>query len=689
MPDIRRIVSLSAGGRPIVALDLEQTDIYKAERGTFQFTPGPKSAQVSGRGGRYGGGRIVGETRDFARVGWTMRVKATSADQLNQRMEDLLGQVESVRRGRLLEWRPDGATGSSFLRIAGPGEWTSNYQWVEYQEDVMGAQVSWPVDPLVEWAPCTIRDDFSANSISDYTFDAMTSASVAWNTINLLPSGTLTTERRARHTARGYDFATGQATIYAFPVTTITNYKVGVLLRAVDATNYVEVYIDDNGTNSRLRIDVRTGGAPVNRASTNLAARLVSSGEFRLRGRIEGNTVTAEYFLAAAEPTPMGAPTLTNSYTLSSGEQTSLPRGDTGFSWIPQNAAAPIDEFYFCPYVRRNVSFPVTPGTLQFTDLPGRAPAKADITLTTSAPTQAPIFALIGWAPSTGIAPVAGVKPLGLIEAETGGDLSGGWVSTAEANTSNGSSLRQSGFSGAKVYVASYTVDPHTLVVDEFEADTVAIEVWSRVGLDAAVVTPKVRLWAQPADGISFGAERWSAEYGIPGKLLTKPSSGAAWRFSKFGTLTLPSDTLRPRAWKVFVELSCAAGSSGLFGLDYLFLVPARSRVLGPTSKVRDASYPLFIGTTSQTSKTIRHDLSGLIGSPPNNPNPDAGLGGNLIEIPLGTTNEAGPGTFDLAVKLAPHVPDDPTLSTNSESAVASPATVQLDVTPRSYLLRG
>jgi hypothetical protein len=449
------------------------------------------------------------------------------------------------------------------------------------------------------------------------------------------------------------------------------------------------VYVDDNGTNSRLRIDVIVAGVRTNRASTNLAARLVSATGFRFRGRIEGNTVTAEYFLGGAEPAPMAAPATTNTYALSSGEQASLPRGDTGWSWIPQNAAAVIDEFHFSPYVRRSVAFPVTPGSLQFTDLPGRAPAKADITLTTSAPAQTPIFALIGWKPSSGISPLAGsVVPFGLIEAETGGDLSGGWASTAEANTSNGSSLRQSGFTGAKVYVATYTIDPHTLVMDEFEADTVALEVWARVGVDAAVVSPKVVLWAEPADSTSFGFSRYTAEYGTAGKLLIKPSSGAAWRPSKFGTLTLPSDTLRPRAWKLWVQLSCAAGSSGLFGLDYLFIVPARSRVLSPTGK-GTTGYPLFIASTSQTSKTIRSDLSGLAGSPPNNPNPDHGLGGNLLEIPLGSASGAGPGAFDLAVKLSPLVPDDPTANTNSESAVTTAATVQVDVTPRSYMLRG
>jgi hypothetical protein len=682
MGDIRRIVHLTPGGKPVVDLDLNVSPGYTAERGTFTHTPGSRQQSISGRGGRFSPGRVVGEARELGRVAWTAMLDGTTGDQINLRMEDLLSEVESLRWGRLLEWRPEGASYSSFFRIVGPGEWRALYEWPRYVTGrTIRAEVSWPTEPLVEWAPMSIYDSFDPNSSDDYTFDALTVSSLVWPSGPgpLAANGQLTSERRVLHTSRGYSYAEGQATVKTTPAATITNYKAGVILRRANASNYVEVYVDDNGTNSRLRIDIIVAGARTNRQSTNLAARLANGTEGWIRARIVGTTVSAEWWLGA--PTPLGAPTLApTGYTLTSGEL-GATGGTPGFVWIPQHASATLDDFEFAPYVRRNVTVPDTSGMLNFDAVPGTAPCKASVTITHSA-SPAPRWALISFLQSPGTPLAGSASPLGIFDAAA--TLSGGWVYEADASGSlGGSRLRETaGVSGVENYYADWLVDPHTLVADDFAIEEIDLEVWARVLLDSTLISPQIFVWFEPSVA-SMGAARNSHEFGSTGRLLTKPTSLPVWRFVKAGTYTLPVNADQARTWRLKANLSCAAGSSGNFGLDYLLVVPARSRALGPTGVVYDGYYPDFITATTQASKTIHHDLSGALseGSYPTfKSGPDHGLGGNLITV--------DPGPFTLAVKLSSTVPDDPT-SNNESEAVSHAVSVRVDSTPRSYLLRG
>jgi hypothetical protein len=280
--DTLRLVTLSPGGRPVQVLDLNDATNYWRDRDAgFVYTPPPATQQVARTGRRYGGGRVVGESHDNGTVAWTAYVRGTTVTTAAQRVEQLLDEINDTARGRYVEWAPDGLS-SSFMEIAGPGTWANAvYDPLQLSQAFgMRVQLSFPVLPLVQWAPMTISDDFSATSNADYTFDGATSADVAISGSSyLLPvvGAALTVERRARHTIRGYQLLEGQATVQTTPNATITNYKAGVVLRAANETNYIEVYVDDNGTNSRLRVDVVLGGIRTNRSTTNLGARTRSS----------------------------------------------------------------------------------------------------------------------------------------------------------------------------------------------------------------------------------------------------------------------------------------------------------------------------------------------------------------------------------------------------------------------------
>jgi hypothetical protein len=187
-------------------------------------------------------------------------------------------------------------------------------------------------------------------------------------------------------------------------------------------------------------------------------------------------------------------------------------------------------------------------------------------------------------------------------------------------------------------------------------------------------------LSVEPNAGSNFGTTQYSAEYGSAGKLLTSPSSGTAFRFIRLGTVTLPVDTVTPLAWNLKVTGSWSAGGSGTFGLDYICVVPAKSRALSKTAVANDSTYPKFIIGTVDTTKTIRSDLSGLIASAAGYAGTDSGLGGSLIEIPSGTT--------EFFVKLSSLVPDDPTSDTTSEQLSHTGVTGAFEITPRYWIVK-
>lgn len=481
---------------------------------------------------------------------------------------------------------------------------------------------------------------------------------------------------RAIHTARGYKYADNQQTLKATPGTTISGFKAGVDLKRVDPADHLAVYVDDNGTNSRLRIDKVVAGARTNLASVNLTSRIATGTAFWVRGRIEGNAITAAYFTSA--PTPMGAPTSTVSYTLTAGAEREAfgagVKGSPGRTWTPVSTNATLDEYSVEQYVYRNRALPEA--ILLGGSIPGDAPAKADITITPSGGSAAPIWALLGWAKNNG----AGLAkaPFGLLEAESASNLSG-WSVEADGTAHEASMLKDTSALSSDVYSASWSVDPSLLSPDDFSSE-VAVEVWARVMLASTIVSPNLVLSVRPEDGLSFGSARYTDEWGSAGKLLVTPSSGTGiWRMVRLGTIHMLVDRLRPRRWLVWLSGSVGATTSGAWGIDYLLLVPAAQRASSPVNKANDSTFPTFVASTAETSKTIKSNLSALVAKPPAYGHPDHGLGGQRIELP--------PGEVELLAKLSSLVPDDPTSSAATEQLSHS-ATVHVAVTPRWYLTR-
>jgi hypothetical protein len=142
--------------------------------------------------------------------------------------------------------------------------------------------------------------------------------------------------------------------------------------------------------------------------------------------------------------------------------------------------------------------------------------------------------------------------------------------------------------------------------------------------------------------------------------------------------MRFPVDRSKPLRWRLQLRITYTGGASATVGCDYLMLVPANGRCLSPSGKANDANFPKFIASTTETTKTIRSDLSGLVSRPPGAGQADHGLGGSLIELPYGAT--------DWLIKTSSLVPDDPTSDTTSENeggGISAAAVFHLAVKPR------
>lgn len=276
--------------------------------------------------------------------------------------------------------------------------------------------------------------------------------------------------------------------------------------------------------------------------------------------------------------------------------------------------------------------------------------------------------------------------PFGILEAEAcdPGALST-WAITADAAYLGGYGLKVT-TSGAGSAAAEWYIDPSLLSADDFLSDELDIEVLARLQLHPSVVSPKLVLSARSELGADFGQERYATPHEATGKLLTIPTGGSAvFRPVKLGALRL--DRTSETRTKLRIAGSWQAGSSGVVGLDYLWLVAQRSRAGSKTGVANDSGFPRFVASTAETTKTIGSDLKGYVAKPPRAPSRDHGLGGSLIELPAPTPGQASVD-IELLAKLSSLVVDDPTANGSTEQ-LAHTATVHVAVVPRYFLARG
>jgi hypothetical protein len=258
----------------------------------------------------------------------------------------------------------------------------NNSGWFQYGPPIIVKVVCLPFGELP--AVANLLDDFLVDSLASYTFDAGVLADVTVTGGVLDAVANLAVEKRLIRAGVKWPLCDAQQTVQYTVGTTISGYKAGVVLKRLDGDDYIEAYVDDNGTNSRLRIDRVIGGGRLNLQSTNLAARLATSTTYWLVGRTEGNVVRVEHW--AASPTITGTPTLAPAaLTLAGADATQFGLGvggRGGIVWIPQQTAASIGSYKVEPNLYKG-SGPMLEALLH--GIPGDAPARGDILITDAA----------------------------------------------------------------------------------------------------------------------------------------------------------------------------------------------------------------------------------------------------------------------------------------------------------------
>ena len=350
-----------------------------------KFWSGPRGTQ----GARLAGGEPLNRPLviDFRVTGFGATAQAR-ADDLAAKQARISTLAEDLRRfgGRVTVRLKGASYRFHYQALAGEAN-VADYDWAHLNIYTVIHRLEAICAPYLLGDPMDVTDDFSTNRIDEYAYDAGANGV----RVDVPPSGlagelvpnlaSLSTEVRLLHTAYGYTYGDTQATIAARAGDSSTGYKAGVILKRIDASNYLEAYRDYDGVNTRIRIDKVVAGARTNLATANVGAGN-SVGEKRyVRGRIEGNVVFAEYF--TSPPTPTLTPTTAVNYTLSVSEAVTFgatARGRAGIVFTPFHSNATIDDLKIEPFVYRVSQ---QPEEIELAGgIPGDAPALCDLEVT-------------------------------------------------------------------------------------------------------------------------------------------------------------------------------------------------------------------------------------------------------------------------------------------------------------------
>jgi hypothetical protein len=190
----------------------------------------------------------------------------------------------------------------------------------------------------------TASDDFSSNTIANYTADQGLTSNVSITGGKMVGAANLSNQTRLALTTGTFtDFGDSVSTLKVTVGGTLANFLAGRMLKRIDSSNALFVRISDSGSASTLSIAKNVAGVTSDVASQALT-RLTTTTTYWIRARIEGNVITAEHF--TADPATNVAPASTT-YTLTGSEATTFGAGvvgKTGVSFTPQHASASLDD---------------------------------------------------------------------------------------------------------------------------------------------------------------------------------------------------------------------------------------------------------------------------------------------------------------------------------------------------------
>jgi hypothetical protein len=227
----------------------------------------------------------------------------------------------------------------------------------------------------------TVTDDFSTNTIGNYTFD-VGSGTISVSGGVLVPSAT--GEKRFCRNLGGYDaagkFYDVQVGLKHATGSPVATHNSGVIAKHVDGNNMLFSTVFDDGSSRSLTVSKIDGGIASTLTSVTITGGLSANASYWHRFRVEGNLLTAELWTSA--PTATGTPAFTVPYTLAGADATKFGAGvggQVGIRVSSTNTNARYDDFTVEP----NVAVSSTPLlTLSLPGVPGEADAEARLIVT-------------------------------------------------------------------------------------------------------------------------------------------------------------------------------------------------------------------------------------------------------------------------------------------------------------------
>lgn len=291
--DRLRIISFTDGGKPVTLLDINDGVTFTLLRDTLTFTPGERQQQFSQSGQRWGGSKLARETSANATFAadWYVSGGGVGATAL-ENARSLEAQFDSFDGNRYVEWRPEGATRSTYFEIRAGQNSEFAYRWIEFQgTKTLHLKGGWQVAPLGEGERQEVWDDFAINSLSDYT--NVNGGTFTINTTSRFLTTTSTATQILVHSGRGNIYIdNGQRLKIKWGTGGLTSAaRYGVMLKYLDANNFLFAQLRGDGRISINKVDSGTEseiiGATVGPDAVE-ASRL-----YWLSARIAGNVVTA------------------------------------------------------------------------------------------------------------------------------------------------------------------------------------------------------------------------------------------------------------------------------------------------------------------------------------------------------------------------------------------------------------
>ena len=362
----------------------------------------------------------LGERPVSSRVGngqlrMGLRLLPAGMDDAAARTSDLAHIVDLMgRMGGQVTVRRTGQTFRQHFQVmAGTG--VQFAAW-DPQSEIDGRQqvaLAFTCGPYILWDPMEIEDGFdTATAPDDYLFVAGVRGDVTWVQGQIAPTGAAVTPRTVHAAAHRYGDV--RCAITTIPGSTLDGFKAGVVVKHVSATTWLEAYLDDDGTNSRARLDKIISGVRTNLSTTNLGTRLTAGTPARVSATLTGGQVLLEWFTAGGTHDYAGAAG-TATVTLSAGDAAVLGgavQGQVGWVWVPKATTALLDSFTVHPFTYRSTLTPdagrqaweLTPNGV----IPGDAPALIRTELAVGGPqSNYPDWAMVATLPRPGVNLVA------------------------------------------------------------------------------------------------------------------------------------------------------------------------------------------------------------------------------------------------------------------------------------------